>query len=328
MKKSIHFFLLSTLTLTSTILSQENSKSIVSIHEENDIVAGRDFDYTNGFFIQYISKDLNSSELPKFTSFIRNNIRSFDQDAYQNNIGIGFGQSMYTPTEIKDPNLRPNDRPYAGFTYLSFSLHHKNAFNLHKIQLKLGIIGPWSLAEDTQKMIHEIISAKEPMGWDHQLNNELGLGLSYEYRKRYPIYKKNIDIISSVKLSLGNVETYASTGATLRLGYNLPHDFHSNRINYSGYALPTNYKSNDNFSCYVFGTSTNYAVAVDIFLDGNTFEDSHSVDKENLRAEFEVGIGISYKNFFMTYTRVFETRRYKTQSNNPTYGSLNIGYKF
>jgi hypothetical protein len=41
--------------------------------------------------------------------------------------------------------------------------------------LTVGVVGPASFAEQTQKRIHEIVNADEPRGWNTQLKNEPGV---------------------------------------------------------------------------------------------------------------------------------------------------------
>jgi hypothetical protein len=65
------------------------------------------------------------------------------------------------------------------------------------------------------------------------------------------------------------------------------------------------------------------AVLRDIFLDGNTWKDSHSVDKRYLVADVVAGIGISAKRFKLTYGAVYRTKEFHDQSSNGHFfGSL------
>jgi hypothetical protein len=267
-------------------------------------------------------------DLPKWCLAIKDKLSMFDHEGYRHNIGIGFGQDMFTPRDLEDPNLSEDDRPYAGWTYIALSLHHKDATNLHKLELKLGIVGESSFAEETQDLIHTFTRSTEARGWHHQLKDEPGINLAYEYRKRYIFLNNWVDVIPKGRIDVGNVYTGALTGATLRYGYNLPNDFHSNRISSAGAVYPTNYKSKGLFSLYLFTTVTGYVIARDIFLDGNTFKNSHSVDKKYYKGEIEFGAGISYKRVYFTYTQIYVTKTYDTQKSSHSYGSFNLGVRY
>ena len=73
-----------------------------------------------------------------------------------------------------------------------------------------------------------------------------------------------------------------------RLGWNIPRDFGTSLIRPSGDSnapLSTQdplVKSDHGFGLYVFGMVEGRAVLHNIFLDGNTFNHSHSIDKKIL----------------------------------------------
>src|SRR5690606_13478692 len=161
---------------------------------------------------------------------------------------------------------------YAGWTYLSLSLHRKNDRILHVAELSLGIVGDYSFAHETQDAVHDLRRIRKSEGWDHQLDNEPGIILSYEQRRRYALGMDELDMdlgqlsegtvgvdaTPRFSVSVGNVLTQASAGIPARAGWNLPRDFHGNRIRVAGYALPdpdgsTARHGADRLSIYVFG---------------------------------------------------------------------------
>lgn len=96
-----------------------------------------------------------------------------------------LGKNMYTPADISRSDLIANDRPYAGWTYISTSYHRKNSFHhnadfMDTIEMQLGIMGPESFAEETQKFIHKTFHRQRPNGWNNQLKNEPGLAIIFE----------------------------------------------------------------------------------------------------------------------------------------------------
>jgi len=70
------------------------------------------------------------------------------------------------------------------------------------------------------------------------------------------------------------------------------------------------------------------AVARNIFLDGNTFRDSHSVEKEKFVACFVGGIGFIVNRFKITYSHVYQTREFKTQEKEQQYGAISLSFTF
>jgi len=70
------------------------------------------------------------------------------------------------------------------------------------------------------------------------------------------------------------------------------------------------------------------AVARDIFLDGNTFSDSHSVDKNYLVADVAGGLAVSYRSVIVTWTQVRRSKEFKEQENSHSFGAIAISYSF
>jgi hypothetical protein len=141
-----------------------------------------------------------------------------------------------------------------------------------------------------------------PEGWDYQLRNEAGVNVGYE--RRWRLYARalvqtlGLDLIPHLGASLGNVQTYANAGGTLRFGLNLPSDFGVQlaRLGSVGGSptddLDPRVALDRNFSLFGFGTADGRAVARDIFLDGNTFRTSRSVTKRPFVADLGAGIGL------------------------------------
>ncbi|MGB5966593.1 MAG: lipid A-modifier LpxR family protein, partial [Sulfurimonadaceae bacterium] len=69
-------------------------------------------------------------------------------------------------------------------------------------------------------------------------------------------------------------------------------------------------------------------VARDIFLDGNTFSDSHSVEKNYLKGYGSFGFSGRYKNFSLGYIKTYHTKQFKTKENMHSIGSIILSYIF
>ena len=78
----------------------------------------------------------------------------------------------------------------------------------------------------------------------------------------------------------------------------------------------------------VFVAFEGYAVARDIFLDGNTFRRSHRVDKMPFTVDIAAGIAVRHGRLKANLAYVYQTKRFKGQELKPLLGSLNIAVFF
>ncbi len=232
---------------------------------------------------------------------------------------ISIGNQIYTPDDLTATELQENQRPYGGWTYLEMGMHKSTSDTLNSLQLKVGMIGPSSHSEEIQTVIHELVNAGLPMGWDHQLDDELGVNFTYSYKLRYSP-KPVMGWVESAfipygEVDLGNVSTQASLGMFMRVGYNIPQDFGLSTLDNAGEAnIPVYGKSRVNiekdwsvsFNLALSGS----AVARDIFLDGNTFSDSHSIEKNNFVAYLATGISVRYKSLMVDFMNTTNTAKY------------------
>ena len=314
-----------------------NDRQSLTFYLENDLFANTDRYYTNGIRISWLSPDLEALRLPEQVQRVSESVPLLHQPGFTNNLGLALGQNMYTPEDTQVRSLIEADRPYAGWLYGAMSLHHKNDRELHVLELTLGVVGPRSLAENAQKEVHRGRRLPQPQGWNNQLHNEPGAILTYEQKRRFardfaggPF---GCDLIPDTSASVGNVLTQATAGATFRLGYNVPHDFHGNRIRVSGYTQPLGREQASTgwakqLSVYVFASAEGKAVGRDIFLDGNTFAESHRVDKNSFVGEVELGFGVRYRDYRLTYAQVMRTREFKTQTSDQQFGAVNLSVSF
>jgi hypothetical protein len=312
-------------------LAQDDSQLI--IYWENDIIADTDRSYTNGVKITWLSPELNQIADYKSLRWAEpaySLLPGFVGGEVSYNVGVSVGQQMYTPEDLEDEALIEQDRPYAGFLHGALALHAKTTDVLNTFELTVGMVGPTSQAEETQKFIHRLIDSTIPQGWDNQLENELGLMLAYRrtWRHHYPIGGKyGFDILPNVGLVAGNVETAAGAGVQLRLGYRLPSDFGSSLIRPgAGVAIPG--ATDGGFRAYLLAGAQGRAKVRDIFLDGNTFTDSHSVAKNWLVGDLAAGMGMHYGPASLTYTLAFRSSEYEGQDGGHVFGSLTLGVVF
>jgi hypothetical protein len=68
------------------------------------------------------------------------------------------------------------------------------------------------------------------------------------------------------------------------------------------------------------------AVGRSIFLDGNTFEDSRSTDREVLVTRATLGVVARYKSVRVGWAQTWESETFESQINGQTYGSIVVSY--
>ena len=80
---------------------------------------------------------------------------------------------------------------------------------------------------------------------------------------------------------------------TIRIGDDLPNNYGPPRIRPS---LPGSdfFVNRDKLGWYLFAGFECRLVGRNIFLDGNTFSDSHSMDKRYLVGDFQTGVALTY----------------------------------
>lgn len=315
---------------------QENPWSH-SIYFENDLFNGTDSNYTNGVKYSLISPDLSThatrGRIPRKVMEWIHKV-PFIRDSgpeYTHKAELSFGQNMYTPADISRSDLIKEDRPYAGWSYFGLAYHRKTEFVenldfLDSVEVQMGIVGPQSYAEETQTLVHELRDIDTAKGWDHQLKNEPGLLVAFERKWLFYTNSKrllSVDAVVHAGGALGNVSTYFNTGAELRYGLNLPRNFGVSLIRPAG---STRFTPSKKPSLYLFGAVNGKYVLRDIFLDGNTFTDSHSIDKEDFVADFAGGITLSFNSLMLTLTHVTRTKEFVGQEDSHNFGSITLSY--
>jgi hypothetical protein len=307
----------------------------LSVQFENDFFGGgTDRHFTHGTRFNCLTQPIPwiTNAAKKLPWLILEDTLAHPENAMQARASISVGQNIYTPEDITDPQLIMEDRPYAGWLYVGFGLvANQGSKRYDKLELDVGVVGPLSFAEEVQKKWHSIFGLRKPEGWDNQLENEPGVNLFYEQARRLDknilSYGLEYDVIPHFGGSLGNVFTYASAGLTLRVGPDLDEDFGPPRIQPS---LPGGgfFRSKIGFNWYIFAGLEGRAVLHNIFLDGNTFSNSHSVDKKLWVGDLQAGIAIQVHRVRVSYTQIYRTKEYHKQDSADAFGSLSISYQF
>lgn len=312
---------------TAFAQQDEPRNGTFSVVVENDLFYDADRHYTNGVRFAWVPD--RQRPVPSWARRAAELMPWFPRDATIRH-GYAFGQSMFTPRDITLKRPPAGERPYAGWLYGSVGLGVETEHVVDQFGFTLGIVGPASLAEETQKFVHRHVDADRPEGWRNQLRNEPGLILSWKrsWRDVYStrLLGNGLDLGTHVGTALGNVFTDAKAGFVLRYGPDLPRDFGPPRIEP---ALPgaSDFHPATGFRWYVFAGLEGRAVARNIFLDGNSFRSGPSVDKHRLVGDLQFGFVIDWKDLRLSYTHVARSHEFKNQRESDVFGAFTVLFR-
>ena len=294
---------------------------------ENDVFGGTDRNYTNGNRFSYVSPEAGMGGL--HGPIARALLFADENDRVR--WGLALGQSLYTPRETEARRPLPDQHPYAAWVYGEYSVYAQDRDSLRMVGLQAGLVGPSAQGEWTQNNVHEIVNSYEVNGWDNQLEDEPAFALMYERKERALIAGEyvglELDVVPHIGVALGTLRTQANAGATLRFGDDLKRDFGPPRIRPamggSGY-----FETTPSFNWYLFVGAEARAVAHNLFLDGNTWKDSASVDKKPVVAELQYGLVLQYDSIQLAWTFVTRSRQFEEQERPQQFGAVSLSVKF
>lgn len=258
-----------------------------------------------------------------------------DFDPTRTAFGVSAAQMIFTPYHNNRPKPPPDDHPYAGYLYGSVYLQRAEQPSLefpdHRsiydhLQLDFGVVGQSSLAEESQKEVHRVIGERILKGWSHQLKDEPAINVTFRRKVRleYALGESTtvLQFIPEIGFDAGTVWRQAVGGVTVRIGQNLPDDYGPSRMLLSGAAVAA---PPEGFGWEVYARCEGHIVQHDIFLDGNTWRDSASVEKNLLVGELTIGSALHLgANFDVGYSQTFQTEQFEGQDGMHSWGTLFI----
>jgi lipid A 3-O-deacylase len=312
----------------------EQAPGLLSFQLENDLFAGFDDQYTNGSVLTWTAPD---NDLPLWGRAVRDAFTGVI-DAPVWRVGYSLSQLMFTPADITIPDPPADDRPYAGLLGVSAQISADSGQRLDTLALDVGVTGPPSLAEATQKFIHNDIGIGDPpRGWDTQLGTEVAFRLFYEQKRRYgtrlgegwgSLSGLEVEALPQVAVAAGTLDISAAATLGLRLGEGLAMDWGVPRVRRSVMPslAPATPGGATRWNVFVEGSVR--VVGRDLFLDGNTFRDSRSTDKEFVVGEVSIGAAWDFGPAVLSYAHVLRTPDFEALDTWPQFGSLTLRVPF
>jgi lipid A 3-O-deacylase len=298
---------------------------------ENDVFFKTDRNYTDGvrYGYKYLglrqyrkTPDAGEGFLPGFNlDPVSSQECADDKLCYHKSYTFYLGHSMYTPSNIrlKPEQIAPGDRPYAAWAYAGF---YRELFasdgRYWRYGLDLGCIGPCAKGEQLQTFIHRnITNSPIPQGWGAQIRTEPGVVFRYEYVPGSWQPARYLDLTPHFQFGAGNIQIYAGTGVTLRLGVfrsNYLTQWHSNHPlealaaaeggnSDAGWQL---WKRKDDFDLYWFARLHGDAVGYNALQQGGMFNRSSPVKgvARPFIVEGESGLAVHHGDYSFSFSLV------------------------
>lgn len=305
-------------------------KKFVTFSLENDSIgSGQDENYTNGVRITAFD---TQARVPGIIHTIAGKIPTFDINP-TTSIFYTLGQNLYTPSDITRREAIADDRPWAAWLYMSAGLATVTGNHADEVELTAGMVGPAAMGEPVQRVVHSLLGARTPKGWDNQIGNEPGFMVSWD--RRWPaaleahIGPLHAAAAPHIGATLGNIYTYGNAGATLYIApsdrgiQDVPPRVRPPIPGTGFFATPEG-----GLSWQLFAGFEGRAIARNIFLDGNTFQDSPGIDKKNFVADANLGLALTWDDFRVSYSLTYRTREFRSQDRESLFGGVSIGYRY
>lgn len=295
---------------------EESRPTGLIVQIENDLWGGSDENYTSGLRAVYAMESHTFADVETWS----------------------LAQIILNPEDIYEEELDEDDRPYAGFLHLGYAVHDLRGEQLRlSYGINLGVVGPSSLGEAAQNAYHDLRDIDRPVGWDEQIKDEPIIQFSHEVQFR-PMAEPtgegwDTDLLVIGAASLGNGFIYAEGGTEVRAGWNLAPRWATSLVS-PGMAASSplpwaeGMVEAPRLRFEAFAGVRGRLVGRDITLDGNTFQDSRSVDKNWAVGDVYAGLGWGYGWFSMTFTETYRTPEFEGQEGGQFFGTLTLNISF
>ncbi len=292
---------------------------------ENDYVFNMDRDYSSGFQLDYVSPAKTQRDgLTGYLAF--NVLRADNDDPVRKRIALG--QYIFIPEDTSGPGTPVGQHPYAGFLYGTYGvLAEKGDDRLDSFHVQVGVTGDPSQGQEVQNVFHNAFGDDEAQGWDTQLDTEIAFAATYDTARKVKLFEwgnLESEIIGNAGASVGTLLTQGHVGANWRLGFDLADDWGPTKL--YPYSSAGQWNNVNWASGYVYLGATGRVVARDLFLDGNTFASSSSVDKEALVADWFAGWAVQVGVAQVSFTYQERGKSFETQDSPHKTASVNLSF--
>lgn len=289
---------------------------------QNDLFVGRDGGgYTNGIFLASVRAS-GRADVPLDVPVLLAPLSPLLGVHSPSLVSFSAGQIIITPRDLNRTEPDPHDAPYVGGLALRAAQIETKDDRSDLVALSLGLIGPASGAEQTQKAIHRVIGADRPMGWDTQVSNRVLLAIERRAAWRFASAAQarpgeaSGDVVLQGGATLGNLKTLADASLLLRYGVALEQSFAT--------TMPVTGSNSDAFlmgeGWFVFG-----GVSAEHMFRHIGIGESSRLRKS--KAAMTVGVAYGWKDASLTFALKSVDPLIESSSRRQSYGSLTYAFR-
>ena len=320
MKKNV-FKLLILLALPNFLFAQKidnmasfrdiKSHSYFRFNYDNDYFTSTDQNYTQGYNFELVSSRLKNNPVNYFL---------FKPKVSEIKYGLSVEHIGFTPDTIKSANIQFGDRPFAAAIMLKSFAIATDTIQKSRLtsSLNIGLIGPGAFGKEMQVAIHQATNNPIPLGWRHQIKNDIVLNYEISYEKQLWRFRNIFSLQSNSTIRIGTLFTNASVGLNAVFGI----------IN-SPFAP---IKNKNKFQLYLYSQPIVNVIGYDATLQGGLFNDQSpytipSHDIERFTAQNNYGVILQTRSLYFEYARTIITREFASRKD-AKWGGIKIGFKF
>ena len=286
-----------------------NTKSYFRFHYDNDFFTNTDYYYSQGITLEYVHPSLQKFPLARLLYKTKNSDIKY---------GITFNLFGYTPTSTNSNTILYGDRPFEGSMSLKMFAISSNSAKQQRVSsaIHLGIIGPAGLGEEIQTNIHRWTGNKLPIGWQHQIKNDVILNYQLNLEKKL--------LATNAFLLNGAAELRAGT----------LHDRIGGGINFMAGHFNNPYKAEKKkkVQYYLYGQSKVNVIGYDATMQGGLFNRKSpytisSGDVSRITFQADAGISFHFRKLFLDYHQSYLSKEFRT-SRTHRWGGVSLGFTF
>lgn len=239
---------------------------------------------------------------------------------------VSIGQEMWTPNLSRPPFSYPgwqDERPYAGWLYLSATGRSSSRRSLRAVEVALGVTGRPALGQVSQLVAHKINQkyTTRATGWETQVGFQPGAQLGYHHsllaaRARVGS-KAFLDLAPTMSLVAGTIRTSAGMGGRLRVGYNLSHPWD-----------PRAWRGRSHLEYFVSAGGRADYVARDFSLDGSLLDAERRVARVPGVHEYSLGAGVRLHRVLFQWEAITRSRQYETGPAHFAFSTMSASWEF